>query len=153
MCSCEAWERLDWEGWVAGRAGCDEGSGKSVNFVEAEGSAVWVCGSDFAEVEPLKGGVDGLCDKDGSSNAEIFLASDEACTAEVGRCSHTLEDGSESHKGHWVRVREAVLACCHGRRACTLDGSGEQLHVLFLVANHVFQVGVVFGGESCREEH
>ena len=62
----------------------------------------------------------GLSDEDGTGDAKVLFAGDEAGAAEVGGCSNALEDGGEGHEGLWVREGKIVHAGC--------DGGGTSCH-------------------------
>lgn len=77
-------EGLDGKSGIAGGARLDEGGGEGVDGVEAEGGAVGVRRENFAEVEALQRGMQGFGHEDGAGDAEVGLAGDEGCAAEVG---------------------------------------------------------------------
>ena len=141
-------EGLDGERGVGRGAGFDESGGERVDGIEAERGAVGAGRGDFAEVEALNGGVEGFGDEDGTGDAEVGFASDEAGATEVGGGTDAFEHGGEGDEGFGVGVGEAVGAGCDGFRSSGREGGGEEHNVLFLVVGDVLEVVVVGGAEA-----
>jgi len=87
-------------------------------------------------------------DEDRAGHTEVFLAGDESSTTEVGRGANTLKDRSEGDEGLGILEREVISASSDGSGASTGDGAGQELNVLFLVADDVKQILVIQGREA-----
>lgn len=111
--------------------------------------AVGVGERHLADGKTLQRGVEGLCDEDGAGDAQVGLAGDKGCGAEVGRSANALEDAGERDEGLDIGVREVVGARLHWSDSSGLESTSEELDVLLLIVGDVLEVVVVVRAVAC----